>query len=102
MPRSLEAIKSLEVPIIVRLAQCKLPMKRITALSPGEIIDLGLSLETDASTGGSGPLDILVNNHKVAQGQAVKVGENYGIRVGQLDDVDTRISALSKDEGPRT
>jgi flagellar motor switch protein FliN/FliY len=94
MPRSLEAIKTLEVPIIVRLAQCKLSMKRISTLTPGEIIDLGISLETDASSGGSGPLDILVNNQKIAQGQAVKVGENYGVKVGQLDDLDTRITAL--------
>ena len=86
MSDNLEAILRLEVPLIVQIACRTMPLKEVVALVPGAIIELPKNAEDD--------LEILVNNKPVGTGRAVKVGENFGIRVGYIGDVTHRIAAL--------
>ncbi len=79
-------ILSLEVPIIVRVAERKLRVSEITALVPGSIIELTKNAEEE--------LDLLVHNRHVGFGEAVKVGENFGIRVTFIGDVRERLEAV--------
>jgi flagellar motor switch protein FliN/FliY len=51
-------------------------LREVMNLLPGAIVDL-------AKDAGS-ELDLLVNNEIVASGTAVKVGENFGIRVSSV------------------
>lgn len=68
-----EAVKRLDVPIVVRLGRTRLNIRQVISLAPGAILELGSRPDE--------PLDLLVENVKVGIGTTVKVGENYGVRV---------------------
>lgn len=78
MSSNLDQIMKLDVPIIVRLAERQLPLGEVVRLVPGAIIELDKSSD--------GELDLLVNNRAIGSGTAVKVGENFGIRMTFLGD----------------
>lgn len=81
-----DRILRLEVPIIVRLGQQTITMREAVSLVPGSIIELAKTAEEE--------LDLLVNNKQIGTGAAVKVGENFGLRVTYIGDVRLRIQAL--------
>jgi flagellar motor switch protein FliN/FliY len=83
MPSNLEQILKLDVPVIVRLAERQLPLGEVLRLVPGAIIELDKDAE--------GELDLMVNNRAVASGTAVKVGENFGIRLTYMGDPKKRV-----------
>jgi flagellar motor switch protein FliN/FliY len=86
MASGLETILALEVPVIVQIAERIMTVDEVTAIAPGAIIELPKSANDD--------LEIRVNNKTIGTGNAVKVGENYGIRVTFLGDLDDRITAM--------
>ncbi|MFH5806603.1 FliM/FliN family flagellar motor switch protein [Alienimonas sp. DA493] len=63
----------LPVPVTVRLAEKRVPLSTIRNLVPGAL----LSFDKDCSA----PLDLYVANRKHAVGEAVKVGERFGLKV---------------------
>ena len=75
-PDELRRVLKLSVPVIVKLAERRLPTAEVLRLGVGSIIEFGKRSEA--------PLDLLVNNRPVAVGEAVKVGENFGLRVKQV------------------
>ncbi len=79
-------ILSLEVPIIVQLGERSMRLGDVVSLIPGAIIELPKGADEE--------LDLLVNNKRVGSGTAVKVGENFGLKVTHLGDVKDRIRAL--------
>jgi flagellar motor switch protein FliN/FliY len=93
MPSDVKAILMLEVPIIVLLGERTMNVAEVCALGPGVIIELPKGSEEE--------LELLVNNKRVGAGSAVKVGENFGIKITYIGDVRERIAALGKDEAPK-
>jgi flagellar motor switch protein FliN len=89
MGAQVDRILELEVPLIVQLAEKVMKLGDVTSLKPGAIVELPKSADE--------PLELLVNNKSIGTGNAVKVGENFGIRIGFIGDVRERIEAL----GPR-
>lgn len=85
-----ERILQLDVPIIVRLAEKEMPLGEVLGLTPGTIIELPKPAEAE--------LELLVNNKVIGTGSAVKVGENFGLRVSFIGDVVSRIEALGGSE----
>lgn len=81
-----ERILALEVPIVVRLAMRTLRVSEVTALVPGSILELPKNAESE--------LDLMVNNRVVGTGLAVKVGENFGLRITNVGDQASRVAAL--------
>lgn len=93
MPADLNSILRLEVPLIVVIASRDLPVKEVMNLVPGAIIELPKLADEE--------LEILVNNKPIGVGAAVKVGENFGIRVTYVGDLRHRIKALGASQaGP--
>jgi len=92
MPTGLKTILALEVPVIVQIAERIMTVDEVTSMAPGTIIDLPKSADDD--------LEIRVNNKVIGTGTAVKVGENYGIRVSYIGDLGERIVAMAGDSGP--
>ena len=86
MPANLDAILKLEVPVIVQIADRTMPAEEVLALSLGAIIELPKQVDED--------LEILVNNKTIGIGRAVKVGENFGVRVVYVGDLRQRVAAL--------
>ena len=86
MSASLDHILKIEVPIIVRLGTRLLSLGEVIALVPGAILELSKKADDD--------LDLLVNNKPIGTGAAVKVGENFGLRLSYVGDAKERISAM--------
>jgi flagellar motor switch protein FliN/FliY len=79
-------ILGLEVPIIVKLAERKLTLGEVMRLGQGAIIEFFKSSDE--------PLELLVNNKAIGIGEAVKVGENFGLKITQIGDVRQIIRTL--------
>jgi len=79
-------ILKLKVPVIVRIADRKLPLSDILRLAHGSILEL--------NRGSEEPLHLMVNNTVVGEGEAVKVGEHFGMRVTSIGDVRDRLDAM--------
>ncbi len=82
----LKRILRLSVPVIVNLAQRKLTLSEVLRLGVGAIIEFSKSSDE--------MLTLLVNNKPLALGEAVKVGENFGLRITQIGDVKQIIRTL--------
>lgn len=69
----LDVILDIDLPLLVRFGRTEMPLRSLTTLGPGSIIDLGRSPDD--------PVDVLVSNQVVARGEVVVVGGNYGVRI---------------------
>ncbi len=87
MPSDIKAILQLEVPLIVQIAMRIMTVEEVTSLVPGAIIELPKPADDE--------LELLVNNKPIGTGTAVKVGENYGLRVTYIGDLHDRIAAMA-------
>ncbi|MBX3380187.1 MAG: FliM/FliN family flagellar motor switch protein [Phycisphaeraceae bacterium] len=85
-PNNLRQILGLEVPLVVRLGERPLSVEEVVALVPGAIIELPKAADAE--------LDLLVNNKRVGRGVAVKVGENFGLRITFIGEVKERVAAM--------
>jgi flagellar motor switch protein FliN/FliY len=82
----LQRILHLNVPIIVRLAERKLNVHEVMRLGVGAIIEFSKSNDE--------ALELMVNNKVIGQGEAVKVAENFGLRITQIGDAKQIAAAL--------
>lgn len=86
MASDLSSILRLEVPVIVRVGERSMTMKEVLGLVPGAIIELYKNSDAE--------LDLLINNKQIGTGSAVKVVENFGIRINYIGDIKARIEAM--------
>ncbi len=84
----LRRILHMHVPVIVKLAERKLTLSEVMRLGPGAIIEFIKSNEE--------PLELLINNKAIGLGDAVKVGENFGLKISQIGDVKEVIRSLGR------
>jgi flagellar motor switch protein FliN/FliY len=82
----LKRIMRLEVPVIVKLAERKLPVAEVLRLGVGSIIEFVKSNDE--------PLQLMINNQTIGIGEAVKVGENFGLRIKQIGSMKQLVIAL--------
>jgi len=78
----------LDVPlhIAVELGRSRMTIQELLGLSPGAVIEL------DKIAGE--PLDILVNDRLVARGEAVVVGDKFGVRITDIASPAERLARL--------
>lgn len=86
-PEDPQRILPLEVPVIVTLAERTMPLSKILALTPGSIIEFDKPSDE--------LLDLMINNRRIGRGQAVKVGENFGLRVTMIGSIGNRVEAMN-------
>jgi len=82
----LQRILSLDVPIIVRLAMRRMKVSDILKWSRGTIVEFEKAVEDR--------LELMVNDKVIGRGEAVKVAENFGLRIATIVDPQTRIRSL--------
>jgi flagellar motor switch protein FliN/FliY len=80
MPPEMTPILDLEVPLIVQIASRTMAVREVVELEHGAIIEFPRSADE--------ALEILVNNKPVGQGTAVKVGENFGVRISSIGNLE--------------
>jgi len=83
---TVDRILCIEVPIVVLLGEKQMRLTEILAMQPGMIIELPKRADSE--------LDLRVNDTPVGTGYAVKVGENFGVRLTYIGTVQARINAL--------
>ncbi len=88
MATDLKTILKITVPVIVQVGERRQPLEDILALGPGAILELEKHSESE--------LELLVNNKIIGTGQAVKVGENFGIRGTSLDTKENLVRAMGQ------
>jgi flagellar motor switch protein FliN len=76
LPPYSRSLLRISVPVMVTLAGTRLSLKRILQLGPGSIIPLEKSCEA--------PLTLQVGSHDLAVGEAVKVGDKFGLRISSM------------------
>lgn len=97
LPSYLRSRLRVKVPVVVTLASKRQSIGRIMEIGPGAIIQFDKLCDE--------MLDLLVGNHRVAAGEAVKIGEKFGLRITSLTLPDERFVALQKSDArpsPRT
>ncbi len=84
LDQALRALRILNVPVTlsVRLAERKMPLGQIVALVPGALVTFNKSCED--------LLDLFVNNYRYGQGEAIKIGEHFGLKIAKVAVTDER------------
>lgn len=88
MPDRIDTILALDVPLIVEIGRRRMSVDDVVALGPGAILELNKDAEDE--------LEVLVNNKHVGKGNAVKVGENFGVRITSIGTARERIEAMGE------
>ncbi len=88
MSSDIKTIRGLEVPLIVQLGERSMTVAELLALAPGSIIEIPKPADDE--------LDLLINNQRIGVGTAVKVGENFGLRVSAIGSPEAIAEAIEK------
>jgi len=88
----IQTILKITVPVIVEIGRVHKTLEQVLALAPGALIELEKHADEE--------LSLLVNNKAIGTGVAVKVGENFGIRVSATGSPKQIIEAMSDGQAP--
>ncbi len=69
-------LMGVKLPIRVLMGRTQLPLKDIAKLAGGSVVELDCSPND--------PVDIIVNDRLIAQGEIVVVSGNYGVRITRI------------------
>ncbi len=88
LPLYSRSLLRIKVPVVVTLARKRQPLSRILELGPGAIIQFDKSCDA--------MLELDVAARSVALGEAVKVGDKFGLRISSIILPDERFIPLKK------
>ncbi len=81
-----ELLKELQLNVFIELGRTQMYIKDILELERGYVIELDKLA--------SEPVDIYVNNRKIAEGEVVVIDKHFGIRITNLSDAQNRIKGI--------
>ena len=84
--RNLTRILKLDVPLTVVIAEQSFPIARLLELQPGKVLEFDKPFDA--------PLELMIDDRRIATGQAVLVGDRFGLRIGNIRDKPARIKSL--------
>jgi len=79
-------LMAIEVPVIVQLGVRRMNVGEVMRFAVGAIIEFSKSADEE--------LELLANNKAIGKGHAVKVGENFGIKLTNISPVKDTIRKL--------
>lgn len=82
----LEFLKDLNLNVYIELGRTKMQIKEILELERGYVIELDKLA--------SEPVDVYVNNKKIAEGEVVVIDKHFGIRITNLVDTAERLTGM--------
>lgn len=86
VPEGIERILEIPLEITVELGRKRIRIGELLSVGVGSVVDLG--------TAAGAPLAIYANNTLIAHGEAVVVGERYGVRVTDIVSPNERVRRL--------
>jgi flagellar motor switch protein FliN len=87
-PPYTRSLLRVRVPVVVTLAEKKQTLGRILEIGPGQILQFDKSCEET--------LDLEAGNCKIASGEAIKVGDKFGLRITAIVPPDERFLPVRK------
>jgi flagellar motor switch protein FliN/FliY len=75
-PPNLEMLLDVRVKLTAELGACQLAMRDVLQLNAGSVVKLDRS--------STAPVDLYVNQKRIARGEVVVVDDAYGIRITEL------------------
>jgi flagellar motor switch protein FliN len=88
----LSRLLHIQVPVIAVLAERQLKLRQVLELTIGSVIELEKRADE--------PLDLMVNNQPFATGRTVRAGDNFALRIDELNPVKDTIRKLGKPSEP--
>ena len=82
----LDFLQDLQLNVFIELGRTKMQIKEILELERGYVIELDKMA--------SEPVDIYVNNKKIAEGEVVVIDKHFGIRITNLSQPSERLKGL--------
>lgn len=82
----LNFLKDLQLNVYIELGRTQMQIKEILELERGYVIELDKLA--------SEPVDIYVNNKKIAEGEVVVIDKHFGIRITNLNEASDRLKGL--------
>ena len=83
---NLKVLENIDVNLTVEVGRTEITIRELLRLNEGSVVEL------DRLAGD--PLDIMVNNTKIAKGEVVMVGERFGVRFGEIVDPEKRMESV--------
>ena len=83
---NLKVLENIDVNLTVEVGRTEITIRDLLRLNEGSVVEL------DRLAGD--PLDIMVNNTKIAKGEVVMVGERFGVRFGEIVDPEKRMGSI--------
>ena len=83
---NLKVLENIDVELTVEVGLTEITIRDLLRLNEGSVVEL------DRLAGD--PLDILVNNTKIARGEVVMIGERFGIRFGEIVEPEKRMESI--------
>jgi flagellar motor switch protein FliN/FliY len=75
-PPNLDVLMDVPVKLAVELGSCQMLMRDVLQLNPGSVVQLDKVADA--------PVDLYVNNKRIAQGEVVVVEDRFGIKITQI------------------
>jgi flagellar motor switch protein FliN len=69
-------LMDVKLPMRVRMGRAKMSLRTITQLVNGSVVEMDCSVNH--------PVEVVVNDRVIAEGEIVIVGGNYGVRITQI------------------
>jgi flagellar motor switch/type III secretory pathway protein FliN len=92
LPPYTRSLLRIKVPVVVTLATSEQPVSRILELGPGTLLHFKKPCDE--------PLALSVGNCEVAVGEAVKVGEKFGLRITSMVLPEEKFEPLAPKQPP--
>ena len=83
---NLKVLENIDVELTVEVGRTEITIRDLLRLNEGSVVEL------DRLAGD--PLDILVNNTKIAKGEVVMIGERFGVRFGEIVEPEKRMESI--------
>lgn len=84
---NLDMLMDIELPIMLRFGSTRMALKDIAGLSSGSVIEF--------DRGVNEPVEVMLNDHVVARGEAVMVKGSYGVRISEISSRRDRLVSSS-------
>jgi len=82
------SILQVSVPVVVTLARKRMPIDQVLRLVPGVMIQFEKHCDT--------PMTVEVSEQPIAEGEIVKTGDKFGVRIGNILHPAERFIAVTK------
>ena len=94
LPGYIRSLLKIEVTASVVLASKRLPVDEVLNLATGSIVQFDRAYDQ--------PIELVIGDHVIAEGEAVKVGEYFGLRISSITLPEERFARVHAEQQRRT